>query len=92
MTECVYAMPVASFASSANLRAAPCFAVPVLAEGRAALEAVNEDMGLGFDDQVMASWRPMRRTGALTKEAAPDPAPFSLPGSFRTWSFTWTCS
>lgn len=48
MTEEVYAAPLTSFASSAT--PAPVFTVPVLAQGRAALEAINAEMGLAFDD------------------------------------------
>eukprot|EP00879_Flechtneria_rotunda_P005989 GHRR01006298.1.p1 GENE.GHRR01006298.1~~GHRR01006298.1.p1 ORF type:complete len:1281 (+),score=448.03 GHRR01006298.1:710-4552(+) len=48
MTEEVYALPAQSFAMSTV--PAPVFTVPVLEEGRAALENVNEEMGLAFDD------------------------------------------
>jgi phosphoribosylformylglycinamidine synthase len=51
MTEEVYARPVTSFA--AGTAPAETATVPVLAEGRAALERVNKEMGLAFDDWDM---------------------------------------
>ena len=48
MTEEVYAAPRSTFAVTAT--PAPTLRVPVLAEGRAALEAINKEMGLAFDD------------------------------------------
>lgn len=48
MTEEVYTAPLATFAS--NITPAPVFSVPVMAQGRAALEQINSDMGLAFDD------------------------------------------
>jgi phosphoribosylformylglycinamidine synthase len=48
MTECPYPEPLANFASGAS--PAPVSAVPVLAEGRAALERINDELGLAFDD------------------------------------------
>ena len=48
MTEQVYGSPLGSFASDAA--PAPVCTVPVVAEGRAALERVNGEMGLAFDD------------------------------------------
>lgn len=49
MTECVYDAPLATFATDA----APeeVYTVPVLAEGRAALEKVDKEMGLAFDEE-----------------------------------------
>ena len=49
MTECVYDEPLATFATDA----APeeVYTVPVLAEGRAALERVDKEMGLAFDEE-----------------------------------------
>ena len=55
MTEEVYAQPLRSFRSSA--RPAPVFTVPVLARGRAALEEINKELGLAFDEQARA-WLP----------------------------------
>lgn len=52
MTEEVYAQPLRSFRSSA--RPAPVFTVPVLARGRAALEEINKELGLAFDEQARA--------------------------------------
>ncbi len=48
MTEEVYASPVASFRVTDP--PAPVFTVPVVKEGRAALERINQEMGLAFDD------------------------------------------
>jgi len=48
MTECPYPRPLESFAT--GVTPAPVFTVPVLAEGRAALERVNRELGLAFDD------------------------------------------
>lgn len=48
MTETVYGAPLTSMDS--GLTPAATYTVPLLAEGRAALEAVNAEMGLGFDD------------------------------------------
>lgn len=48
MTETVYGAPLTSMDS--GLTPAATYTVPLLAEGRAALEAVNTEMGLGFDD------------------------------------------
>ena len=50
MTEEVYAQPLRSFRSSA--RPAPVFTVPVLARGREALEEINKELGLAFDEQA----------------------------------------
>lgn len=49
MTEQVYQSPLTSFKVDAI--PAPVKRVPVLAEGCAALEAINKDMGLAFDKQ-----------------------------------------
>ncbi|WIA34688.1 hypothetical protein OEZ86_013001 [Tetradesmus obliquus] len=48
MTEQVYEAPAASFKVDAV--PAPVFTVPVMQQGRAALEAINEEMGLAFDE------------------------------------------
>lgn len=48
MTETVYGAPLTSMDS--GLTPAATYTVPLLAEGRGALEAVNAEMGLGFDD------------------------------------------
>ncbi len=48
MTECVYPERLESFASGATPE--PTLEVPVLKEGRAALERISKDMGLAFDD------------------------------------------
>ena len=48
MTECAYPELLTSFAT--GVRPEPVFEVPVLEEGRAALERINRDLGLAFDD------------------------------------------
>ncbi|PSC73466.1 putative phosphoribosylformylglycinamidine chloroplastic mitochondrial [Micractinium conductrix] len=48
MTEQIYPEPLASFASATV--PAPVTTIPVLAHGRAALEAINKEMGLAFDE------------------------------------------
>uniref|UniRef100_H3CZV5 Phosphoribosylformylglycinamidine synthase n=1 Tax=Tetraodon nigroviridis TaxID=99883 RepID=H3CZV5_TETNG len=47
MTECLYQRPVTSFA--VEMKPQPVFEVDILAEGRAALERANHDLGLAFD-------------------------------------------
>jgi phosphoribosylformylglycinamidine synthase len=48
MTEYAYPEPLRSFASRAQPE--PVRVIPLLAEGRAALERINRDMGLAFDE------------------------------------------
>ncbi len=48
MTECQYPAPLQSFAPERAPE--PVFTVPVLADGRAALERINREMGLAFDE------------------------------------------
>ena len=49
MTECVYDSPLATFTT--NVAPEEVYTVPVLAEGRAALERVDKEMGLAFDEE-----------------------------------------
>lgn len=49
MTECVYDEPLATFVT--NTAPEEVYTVPVLAEGRAALERVDKEMGLAFDEE-----------------------------------------
>lgn len=49
MTECLYSQPLQSFQMTHGARAS-AVEVPVLEEGRAALEQLNKTRGLGFDD------------------------------------------
>ena len=49
MTECVYDEPLATFVTNAVPE--PTYTIPVLAEGRAALERVDKEMGLAFDEE-----------------------------------------
>ncbi len=48
MTECPYPTPIVSFATGDQ--PAPVHVVPVLEEGRSALERLNRTMGLAFDE------------------------------------------
>ena len=48
MTECSYPEPLTDFASGTS--PAPVATVPVMAEGRKALERINNRLGLAFDD------------------------------------------
>ena len=48
MTEEEYATPITTFESGAVTR--EVVTVPIIEEGRAALEKINDSMGLGFDD------------------------------------------
>ena len=48
MTECPYPEPLASFET--GIEPEPSFEIPLLEEGRAALERINREMGLAFDD------------------------------------------
>ena len=50
MTEQVYPEPLRSFATLAT--PGPVFTVPVLAKGRAALEDIDAELGLAFDEQA----------------------------------------
>ena len=50
MTECVYDEPLATFTTDASPE--EVYTVPVLAEGRAALERVDKEMGLAFDEEA----------------------------------------
>ncbi|XP_034561977.1 phosphoribosylformylglycinamidine synthase [Notolabrus celidotus] len=47
MTECIYKHPITSFA--VETKPQPVFEVDVVGRGRAALEAVNDELGLAFD-------------------------------------------
>ena len=48
MTEQEYAEAITTFDSGASPQ--PVRTIPIMTEGRAALEKINEEMGLGFDD------------------------------------------
>jgi len=48
MTEEIYHKPAASF--SCNAKPAPVFTIPVMEKGRRALEEINAEMGLAFDE------------------------------------------
>ena len=49
MTECVYEEPLTTF--ELNTKIEQVYTVPITTEGRAALERVDKEMGLAFDDQ-----------------------------------------
>jgi len=49
MTECRYPEPLASFET--GIKPAATFTIPVLEQGRPALEEVNRTLGLAFDDR-----------------------------------------
>uniref|UniRef100_A0A7S4EUI8 phosphoribosylformylglycinamidine synthase n=1 Tax=Chrysotila carterae TaxID=13221 RepID=A0A7S4EUI8_CHRCT len=48
MTECVYDVPLETFTVVA--KPAPVRHIPVLSQGRAALEAISNELGFGFDE------------------------------------------
>jgi len=48
MTEQEYAEPLQTFDS--GVKPAPVRTIPIMAEGRSALERINKEMGLGFDE------------------------------------------
>ena len=48
MTECQYEAPLSTF--DTGIEPEPTFEVPLVEEGRAALERINSSMGLAFDD------------------------------------------
>lgn len=52
MTETRYEEPLSSF--DCGLKPAAVYNVPVMKEGRSALERINKDLGLGFDEQDLA--------------------------------------
>ena len=54
MTECPYPEPLTSFDVGVEPR--PVTTVPVLERGRAALEAINAELGLAFDDWDLATY------------------------------------
>ena len=51
MTECVYSEPLASF--DIDIDVSPVYTIPVMEEGRKAIEAIDKEMGLAFDDWDM---------------------------------------
>ena len=48
MTEEIYIQPLASFANDVVPEAV--YTVPIMSQGRAALDAINAEMGLAFDE------------------------------------------
>jgi phosphoribosylformylglycinamidine synthase len=60
MTECPYPRRLESFES--GVTPAPVFEVPVLREGRAALERINRELGLAFDDWDLDYYTDLFRT------------------------------
>lgn len=69
MTEEEYKQTLTTFDNGAS--PVPVRKIPIMAEGRAALEKINEEMGLGFDDFDLdyytklfkVSWRSIERQG-----------------------------
>uniref|UniRef100_A0A672KSZ2 Phosphoribosylformylglycinamidine synthase n=1 Tax=Sinocyclocheilus grahami TaxID=75366 RepID=A0A672KSZ2_SINGR len=63
MTECIYSQPITSFA--VDIRPQEVFEVDILGKGRAALEKVNDELGLAFDswdlDYYTALFQRVRR-------------------------------
>jgi phosphoribosylformylglycinamidine synthase len=59
MTEQVYLEPLQSF--RADVVPSPIYTVPVLAEGRGALEHINKEMGLAFDEEDLEYYTQMFR-------------------------------
>jgi phosphoribosylformylglycinamidine synthase len=59
MTEQVYPEPLRSFKSDAV--PAPVYTVPILEEGRRALEEINREMGLAFDEEDLSYYTLMFR-------------------------------
>ncbi len=51
MTECPYPEPLTTFETGVTPE--PTFEIPLIEEGRAALERINREMGLAFDDWDM---------------------------------------
>lgn len=51
MTECVYQRPITSFA--VEMKPQPVFDVDILAEGRAALERANNDLGESVTSKLL---------------------------------------
>ena len=56
MTEMVYEAPMTSFVPA--MKPDPVTTVPILAEGRKALEHINSEWGLGMDDDPNQHARP----------------------------------
>eukprot|EP00884_Botryococcus_braunii_P021813 jgi/Botrbrau1/8315/Bobra.0081s0004.1 len=59
MTEEVYPEPLQSFKS--DVLPAPVYTVPVLEQGRRALEEINREMGLAFDEEDLSYYTRMFR-------------------------------
>jgi len=66
MTECPYPEPLATFET--GTRPEPVRIIPLLKEGRAALEKINREMGLGLDD-----WDLDYYTNLFVREIKRDP-------------------
>lgn len=71
MTECVYSEPLRTFCT--DLSPEPVQIVPVMAEGRKALERINATRGLGFDD-----WDLNFYTSAFRDQLQRDPTDVEL--------------
>lgn len=60
MTEMIYPEPITSF--DAGVTPSPVTTVPIMEEGRAALERINEEKGLGFDDWDLTYYTELFKT------------------------------
>jgi hypothetical protein len=81
MTEQVYVESLKSFVSPVT--PGPVFTVPVLEQGRRALEEINEELGLAFDEQACLLCLPCISTCALHACAMHAPLSRSF-GGLRT--------
>ncbi|MFH1707518.1 MAG: phosphoribosylformylglycinamidine synthase [Planctomycetota bacterium] len=71
MTECPYPKRLATFAM--GIKPAPWSVVPVIEEGRAALERINRELGLAFDD-----WDLDYYTNLFTRDIGRNPTTVEL--------------
>jgi phosphoribosylformylglycinamidine synthase len=65
MTEQEYTTPITSFDSGAT--AQPVRTIPIMEEGRPALERINQEMGLGFDDHDLDYYTELFRVSACVR-------------------------
>ncbi|KAL3923762.1 MAG: hypothetical protein SGPRY_004122 [Prymnesium sp.] len=71
MTECVYETPLSSFAVQEGSK--PVVRVPLLKEGRQALQKISDEMGFGFDDADLDYY-----TDVFTNKLKRDPTDVEL--------------
>lgn len=63
MTEEEYAKPLSTFDTGATPK--PVQTIPIMTEGRAALEKINKEMGLGFDEFDLDYYTKIFKVGSL---------------------------